>query len=58
MLDQLRELQSEYIQLIENEDVRHVEVLQEYLDLVSGFRTLPGYPNLVLVEDFRDVPPS
>ena len=58
MLDQLRELQSEYIQLIENEDVRHVEVLQEYLDLVSGFRSLPSYPNQVLVEDFRDVPPS
>ena len=35
-MEKLRSLQSDYIRLIEDEDPRHVEVLQEYLDLVSA----------------------
>ena len=52
MLDKLRELQADYIQQIENEDVRHVEVLQEYLDLVSG---LMSYSPLELGAVIRNV---
>ena len=52
MLDKLRELQADYIQQIENEAVRHVEVLQEYLDLVSG---LMSYSPLELEAVKRNV---
>ena len=52
MLDKLRELQADYIRQIENEDVRHVEVLQEYLDLVSG---LSSYSPLELEAVKRNV---
>ena len=34
-LDQLLSLQADYIRLVEDEDPKHVEVLQEYLDLVN-----------------------
>jgi hypothetical protein len=36
MLSKMRQLQADYIRLVEDEDPRHVDVLQEYLDLVSG----------------------
>jgi hypothetical protein len=33
-MEKLRSLQLDYIRLIEDEEPKHVEVLQEYLDLV------------------------
>ncbi len=42
-LDHLLSLQSDYIRLVEEEEPKHVEVLQEYLDLVNCYNCLDEF---------------